>query len=689
MIPGQAWTAVSSTRTAFRRSLFQTLQVVTVRPVISHSHRHHQFSIGIGTLRTMATSTPAVGLINTPRDPNTLANYNNWRTVHTTTSLDILFEQQKLKGNVVHKLEAITDGESDEILLDSSHVQIHSVKANDEPVQWELLKRLEPYGSALKIKLDQTPKLNETIQVAIELETTALCTALQWLTPAQTSNKKHPYMFSQCQAIHARSIFPCQDTPDVKATFDFFIRSPLPVIASGIAAKDNPTSPSQDGSLQLYKFHQCVPIPAYLFALASGDIATAKIGPRSLVATGPEELESCRWELEADTEKYMEAAESLVFPYVWGQYNVLVLPPSFPYGGMENPVYTFATPTVISGDRQNVDVIAHELSHSWSGNLVSNASWEHFWLNEGWTTYLERRIQAAVHGGDQWRDFSAIIGWKALTDSVEQFGDQHEFTKLVIDLKGKDPDDAFSSIPYEKGFNFLYYIEKLISKPQFDRFIPHYFETWRGKSLDSYDFKTTLLEFFKDDEVTSKKLDTIDWDAWFYKPGLPPKPDFDTSLVDVAYRLADKWEKLESEFNTGSATDSFRPSKSDIDGWSANQVVVFLERVLAFSRSLSAKHAGLLGDVYELKDTRNVEVSSRYYQIAMRSKVDAIKPFVTKLLGEVGRMKFVRPLYRGLIKLDYELAVETFEKNKDFYHPICRGMVAKDLFGSKQEKKKE
>ncbi|KAK7890063.1 Leucyl aminopeptidase yscIV [Exophiala xenobiotica] len=620
--------------------------------------------------------------INTPRDPNTLSNYNNWRTIHTSTTLDILFDEQKLKGIVAHDLQSITDGESDEIILDSSHVLIRSVMAEGKAAKWETTKRLEPYGNALKIKLDRKPKMDEKIDIQIDLETTESCTALQWLAPAQTSNKKHPYMFSQCQAIHARSIFPCQDTPDVKATFDFNIRSPLPVIASGIGAKDNPTSPAADSTHQLYKFHQRVPIPSYLFAIASGDIATASIGPRSIVATGPDELKGCTWELEESTEKFLKAAESLVYPYAWGEYNVLVLPPSFPYGGMENPIYTFATPTIISGDRENVDVIAHELSHSWSGNLVSNASWEHFWLNEGWTTYLERRIQAIVHGGDQWRDFSAIIGWQALTDSIKNFGEEHEFTKLIIDLKGKDPDDAFSSIPYEKGFNFLYYIEKLITKEEFDTFIPHYFETWRGKSLDSYDFKTTLLDFFKSNDKVSAKLAEIDWDTWFYKPGFPPKPAFDTSLVDVAYRLADQWEKFTTHPNP-----DFGPNKLDIDGWAANQVVVFLERVMAFKTALPVPHANYMGYIYNLKETRNVEISARYYQIAMASGDQSIKDFVAKLLGEVGRMKFVRPLFRGLIKLDYERAVETFEKNKDFYHPICRAMVAKDLLGSKQVKK--
>ena len=615
-------------------------------------------------------------IIHSPRDPNTLSNYNNWRTTQTSISIRILFDDQILKGQVTHKLKSITTAESKEVILDTSHVQVNDVKVDGKKHKFELSKRLEPYGSALKVFLDEGVPNEQIVDVAIDFATTSACTALQWMTPAQTSNKKHPYMFSQCQAIHARSIFPCQDTPDVKAPFEFVIESPLPVIASGIADKSNIDEVSTDGKHQVYKFKQSVPIPSYLFAIASGDIAFASIGPRSTVATGPEELAACKWEFEADTEKQLAAAESVVFPYKWGQYNVLVLPPSFPYGGMENPIYTFATPTVISGDRQNVDVIAHELSHSWSGNLVSNASWEHFWLNEGWTTYLERRIQAITHGSDKWRDFSAIIGWSALTDSIKHYGENHEFTKLIIDLKGKDPDDAFSSIPYEKGFVFLYYIEKLIGQDKFDTFIPHYFEKWSGKSLDSYDFKATLLAFFENDSATSKKLESIDWDKAFYAPGFPAKPDFDTSLVDEVYELAGKWE----QFTKDSKSD-FTPRPSDIKDWSANQLVVLLERILAFDTALPTEHAKYLGKLYDLRETRNVEVSSRYYQIALVSGDTSIKSNVTDMLGKVGRMKFVRPLYRYLVAMDVDLAVETFEKNKDFYHPICRAMIVKMLMG--------
>lgn len=612
--------------------------------------------------RTMATT-------NMPRDPNTLSNYNNWRTKNTIADFTIDFKKQRLTGFVDLQLESITDKESEEIILDTSFLDITAIEINGTKASdWTVKDRSEPYGSPLSIKVPALAK-GQYSYLRIEVSTTAQCTALQWFTPAQTSNKKYPYMFSQCQAIHNRSIFPCQDTPDVKSTYDFRIRSPLPVVASGLPTGASSFEHGKDGEsgTLLYTFRQEIPMPSYLFAIASGDIATASIGPRSLVSTGPEELSDAKWELEADTEKFIEVAEKLIFPYQWTQYNVLVLPPSFPYGGMENPIFTFATPTIISGDRENVDVIAHELSHSWSGNLVSNASWEHFWLNEGWTTYLERRIQAVVHGEPQ-RDFSAIIGWKALEDSVNNFGDDHEFTKLVIDLKGKDPDDAFSSIPYEKGFHFLYYLEKLVGKETWDKFIPHYFTTWLKKSLDSYDFKATLLDFFKSDNEASKKLESVDWDMWFYKPGLPPKPKFDTSMVDKCYDLAKNWESKD-----------FTPSPTDISGWTANQIVVFLEAVQRFKTPLTATQSQAMGKAYSLGTSRNVELSFRYFGIGLTAKDETVYQPTAELLGKVGRMKFVRPLYRKLNKVDRKLALETFEKNKDFYHPICRDMVDKDL----------
>ncbi|KAK2034565.1 leukotriene A-4 hydrolase/aminopeptidase [Colletotrichum zoysiae] len=600
------------------------------------------------------------------RDPNTLSNYGAWLTKHTTANFTIDFKDKSLKGSVTLELESLTDKQSKEIILDSSFLSISGVKVNAAASTWELKDRVEPYGAPLHVFVPQGAAKGEVIKVDVDLATTDKCTALQWLTPAQTSNKKHPYMFSQCQAIHARSLFPCQDTPDVKSTYTFVLASPLPVVASGVLVEGESEKKGDD---TVYRFEQKVPIPSYLFALASGDIATAPIGPRSIVATGPDELKESQWELQGDMEKFMEVAEKLVFPYRWGQYNVLVLPPSFPYGGMENPIYTFATPTIISGDKQNVDVIAHELSHSWSGNLVTSCSWEHFWLNEGWTTYLERRIGMAVHG-DAERDFSSIIGWKALEDAVALFGEDSEFTKLIISHKGIDPDDAFSTVPYEKGFHFLYYLERLVGRDAFDKFIPHYFTKWSRKSLDSFEFKETFLEFFNglgDDEVNNK-VASIDWDKWFYQPGLPPKPEFDTSLADVCYKLAERWKD-----------DSFKPSPEDVASFSGNQKLVLLETIEKFPSPLSADRARLLGTTYDLVSSRNAELKTAYYKIALAAEDTSAYQGAAELLGHVGRMKFVRPMFRSLNKVDRELALKTFKKNRDFYHPICRGMVEKDL----------
>ncbi|KAI0407729.1 leukotriene A-4 hydrolase [Xylaria palmicola] len=600
-----------------------------------------------------------------PRDPNTLANYGEWLTKHTTVNFNVNFQKQRLEGSVLLELESLTDKKSREVVLDTNHLSVLSVKSDSADLQWTLKDPVAPYGSPLHVSVPDGVSQGDTLKLDIALETTKDCVGLQWMTPAQTGNKKHPYVYSQCQAILARSIFPCQDTPDVKSTFTFNITSPLPVVASGVPV---PADVQGDRD-KLFRFEQQVPIPSYLFALASGDLETAPIGKRSVVTTGPEALKEAKWELENDMDKFLEVAEKLVFDYQWGPYNVLVLPPSFAYGGMENPIFTFATPTIISGDRQNVDVIAHELSHSWSGNLVGCASWEHFWLNEGWTTYLERRIGAAIHGTPQF-DFSAIIGWKSLEDSVALFGADHEFTKLIINHKGVDPEDAFSSIPYEKGFHFLYYLDRLVGREHFDKFIPHYFNTWARKSLDSFEFKQTFLDFFENygNEEIKEKIAQIPWEERFYTPGLPPKPEFNTAYVDSCLALAEKWKQAD-----------YQPSPKDLESFTANQILVFLQAVQAFPSPLNAERSRLLGTTYNLSSSRNAELKSAYYLIALKAGDRSELAGVVDLLSSVGRMKYVRPLYRALNKLDRDLAVKTFEEHKDFYPSTTKNQLAKDL----------
>ncbi|KAM3459747.1 hypothetical protein NHJ6243_006580 [Beauveria neobassiana] len=672
-----SWTAVitnnSGSRISSRLFRFSSVPAPTLTITTTASRRSFATVPSSSQPTSPAAAAAAAATMAAQRDPTTLSNYGLWRTRHTAVDFHIDFDRKRLRGSVTLRLESQTDAApgSAEVVLDTRFVHVSGARVDGADAAWELKPHQEPLGAPLHVTLPDTADTaaavskGRTIELTLDVETTERCTALQWLTPAQTSNKKHPYMFSQCQAINCRSIFPCQDTPDVKSTVAFRLTSALPTVASGVPVGDHAPTP---GVEKVYEFKQDVPIPSYLFAVASGDIRTARIGERSSVASGPDEVDGCQWELRRDMDKFLEVAEKLIFPYRWGEYNVLVLPPSFPYGGMENPIYTFATPTIISGDRQNVDVIAHELAHSWSGNLVSNASWEHFWLNEGWTVYLERRIGAGLHGEQEF-DFSSIIGWKALEEAVNDFGHDHEYTKLIISHKNVDPEDVYSTVAYEKGFHFLYYLDRLVGRDNFDKFIPHYFTKWAGKSLDSFEFKATFLDYFNGlgDESIKQKIATIDWEDKLYSPGLPPKPDFDTTLAQQCYDLANQWKD-----------SSFEPSRKDIEGLTANQLQVFLGAVQE-QKGLSAERAQKMGAVYDFISSENVEVLAAYYRIALAAKDPTCVYGVAELLGRVGRMKFVRPLFRALNEADRDLALKTFAKNRDFYHPICRGMVEKDL----------
>ncbi|CAN6674601.1 leucine aminopeptidase 2 [Trichomonascus vanleenenianus] len=612
-------------------------------------------------------------------DPSTLSNYSNFSIAQTDLSYNINWASKTLHGLVRYSVDKT--GSADKFVLDSSFLDIHSARVNGEDAKFELSDRIEPLGAALTVTPASGLSTKNTLE--IEFSTTDKCTAIQWLNKEQTAGQKAPYLFSQCQAIHARSLFPCFDTPSVKSKYNFTLQSLYPALSSGNVASESDRTPeplpnAPEGS-QVFRFVQHMPIPSYLVCIASGDLDSANIGPRSQVYTEPSKLDACKWEFEADTENIIQAAEKVVFPYEWKTYNVLVLPPSFPYGGMENPNITFATPTLISGDRENVHVIAHELAHSWSGNLVTNCSWEHFWLNEGWTVYLERRILGALHG-EEHRHFHAIIGWKDLENAMVSLGDNFEkYSKLVVNLQGhQDPDDAFSTVPYEKGFNFLFYLENLVGgKAEFDPFIPYYFGKFKGKSLDSYQFKDTLYEFFSNKKAL---LDSIDWDSWYFNSGLPPKPKFDTTIADECYDLANRWvasatiksqEELHKEF-----------SAKDIASWTSTQSVVFLDSVADGFEKLSGSTsvaASALNEIYSFGSSHNPEVISRWYRLAIGAQLESQYALLAKWLGTVGRMKFVRPGFKLLNKVDRPLALKVFEQNRSFYHPICRAMVVKDL----------
>lgn len=607
-------------------------------------------------------------------DPSTLSNYTNFNVNHTTLNLDILFNEKKLKGFVLFNIKSLKNSNS--IILDTSYLKIINIFINNNKINnFNLNNRIEPLGSSLEIF--HNSKIDDEFNLKIDYETTINCTALQWLDPEQTDGKKLPYLFSQCEPIHSRSLFPCFDTPSIKSKFTYYFKSPFNTLTSGLLN-------NKDDKTNIYHFEQPVPIPSYLVSIASGDITGANIGPRSTVYSEPSFINQCKYEFENDTENFIQTAENIVFPYEWKDYDVLILPASMPFGGMEHPNCTFATPTLISGDRENIDVIAHELAHSWSGNLVTNCSFEHFWLNEGWTVYLERRIQGNIHG-ESFRHFGAIMGWDDLNNSIISMGESSKrFSTLIQNLKDQtDPDDSFSTVPYEKGFNLLFHIEQILGgKEKFDPFIKYYFNKFKYKSLDSYQFLDTLYEFYND---KIEILDSIDWNTWLYQPGLPPKPKFDTKLVDECYELAEKWINLIKN-NPDNLNSSF--NSSDIEKFAANQNNVFLDKLVSYEGILgfswkdeNSKNAiNLMSKIYKkYPESQNAEVIFRWFRLLLTANVKSSYPQLADWLGTVGRMKFVRPSYTMLNKVDRPLALETFKKYEMIYHPICRSMVKKDL----------
>ena len=345
-------------------------------------------------------------------------------------------------------------------------------------------------------------------------------------------------MFTQCQAIHARSILPCQDTPGVKITYSATVTAPdgLRALMSALHDESNPLG-------KPFKFYQPVKIPSYLIALAIGNIVGERVGPRSTVWSEPQVIKAAAWEF-ADTELFIKTGEDLLTPYEWGVYDLLLLPASFPYGGMENPCLTFVTPSLLAKDRSLVDVVAHEIAHSWMGNLVTTQNWEHFWLNEGFTVFIERKIIGRLHGSAT-LNLNAIIGLGALQESVDGFvkSSHPEYTCLCPNLHNQDPDDAFSSVPYEKGFNLLFYLEQLLGGPQlFEPYLKSHVKKFAHSAITTADFKSHLYEFF---ESSRDVLESVDWEGWFHKPGMPLVTNhFDDSLAVASRALANRYTSL-------------------------------------------------------------------------------------------------------------------------------------------------
>ncbi len=576
------------------------------------------------------------------KDYHSFSNPEQIAVTHISLDLNVDFTKKVLTGSAMLDVER-GDQNATTIVLDTKGLSIHSVSANGSSVPFELGKADSFLGAPLAIELP----LGVT-SFKVEYTTSPDASGLQWLTPAQTAGGKHPFLFSQAQAIHARSFIPLQDTPQARVTYDATLRTPKELLA--VMSASNEPNAERDG---VYEFTMPQAVPSYLIALAVGDLQFKSMGERTGVYAEPELLESAAAEF-ADTESMLIETEKRYGPYSWDRYDLLILPPSFPFGGMENPRLSFITPTVIAGDKSLVSLIAHELAHSWSGNTVTNATWRDLWLNEGFTTYLTYRIMEIVYGTDRY-NMEAVLGYEDLEEDMQRLDSQDEI--LAIDLRGRDPDDVFSNVPYEKGALFLRELEQQVGRDNFDRFLTQYFEKFAFQSITTDEFLAYLDSTLLVDHAD--KLDKARIQQWVFEPGVPDNPPLAESnafaMVDAARA---QW--LSGEL-----------AASDIDtqSWVVHQWLYFLNNL---PETLSVEQLAQLDAAFDLTASKNNEIAHSWLLMSVRNWYEPALPRLREYLVSIGRNKLVKPLYRELSKTERGKALgrAAFEKAKPGYHPL-------------------
>jgi len=579
-------------------------------------------------------------------DPHSCFDDAQPRTKSWHLRLRVDFDRKVLDGEVTL---LFPEGVAGTLDLDTRDLTIHRVyvTANAAPVPFELGLEEPILGRRLRLQLPPG-----TMGVTIAYETSPEASGLQWLEPSQTEGKRHPFLFSQCQAIHARSMLPCQDCAVARVPYDAQILVPEPLSAVMSAGPWGEVEAAMPG-WRLFKFKMPQPIPSYLLALAVGELEGRDLSPRSRVWAEPGTVDKAAWEF-AEIESIIQKAEGLFGPYEWQRYDMLVLPPSFPYGGMENPRMTFLTPTLLAGDRSLVDVVAHELAHSWTGNLVTNATAEHFWLNEGFTVWAERRILRALHGEGA-EGLGWAIGQRDLEESLKRFEHQPELTLLRTHLEGIDPDDAFSSIPYEKGARFVRVLEEAIGAEAFDGFLRAYMKRFRFTSITTEQFCAFVEEQFPG------LLAKVNAEAWLHAPGLPGNaPVFHSPRLEELTNLAEGWFQ------------GVRPEVESLGD--PKELLIYLQHL---PRELNHGDCAWLDEHLKLTERGNHEILVEWLTIAAGSDYESVFPRVQEVLLRVGRMKYLRPLYTALGRhaRTRELAKDIFRSAAPAYHALSRRVV--------------
>jgi leukotriene A-4 hydrolase/aminopeptidase len=603
------------------------------------------------TLRTNMANAQAV------EDFHSYANPSAVRVRHLDLDWDVLFDQKILKGTAILTVERVSQTEP--LILDTRDLKIEKVETSVNGVAYSPATFMvgssdKILGAPLTIPLPA-----KATRVRIHYSTSPGASGLQWLEPAQTAGKKDPFVFTQSEAIHARSWIPTQDTPQVRVTYTARVRTPRRLLA--VMSAENLSGTARDGD---YSFRMRQAIPSYLIALGVGDLRFRSLGPRTGVYAEPPVIDLAAKEL-SDTEKMVVATERLYGPYRWGRYDILVLPPSFPYGGMENPRLTFATPTILAGDKSLVSLVAHELAHSWSGNLVTNATWRDFWLNEGFTTYLERRILEAVYGRQR-EEMEAALGLRDLNEEIASLEDRDEI--LHVDLKGRDPDDGSTDIPYEKGALFLRHLEETFGRARFDGFLKSYFNHFAFQSITTEQFvaylKQNLLD--KDPALAAR----VPVDEWINQPGIPasaPKPT--SQAFARVEEQARRWLR-------GETTAAKIPTAM----WTTHEWLHFLKTVQdevssgsGSDRAKAADRMVELDNAFHLTRSGNSEIAFQWLLMSIRNHYEPANQRLEEFLLTIGRRKFIKPLYEELAKTPEgkERALAIYRRARPTYHPIA------------------
>jgi leukotriene-A4 hydrolase len=597
---------------------------------------------------------PVAAMTQLPRDIHSYARPEQARVTHVSLDLRTDFAAHTLSGTAALDVQAAPG--ATEIVLDTKDLDVRRVTdAQGRELQHTLGATDAILGRPLRVQLPQG-----TRRIVITYETRPEAGALQWLTPEQTAGKRQPFLFSQGEAILTRTWIPTQDSPGIRQTYDARITVPAELTAVMSADMLTPQGEAVPGG-RAFRFRLDKPIPPYLIALAVGDLAFRATGPRTGLWTEPATLERAAYEL-AELERFVDAAEALYGPYRWGRYDVLVLPPSFPFGGMENPRLTFATPTMLAGDRSLVSLIAHELAHSWSGNLVTNATWSDFWLNEGFTTYFENRIMEALYGRER-ANMLANLGWQTMQTAIEDVGGMSApDTRLHIDLAGRDPDAGMTEVPYEKGATFLRTIEEAVGRQRWDAYLRSYFDRFAFQPMTTELFLADLrANLIRGDAALEQRLML---DEWVSGTGVP------SNAVRRESGALARVEAQVQRFTSGTPAGQLATSQ-----WSTQEWLHFLN---ALPQGLTPAQLGDLDRSFRLSEQGNSEILFAWLQIAVRHRYEPAVPALERFLTSMGRRKFVRPLFTSLMgqgEWGQALARRIYQRARPGYHPVTSGSV--------------